>query len=407
MQEIFVARQPILDRDHNLFAYELLFRRKQNENSTSVLDDMSATAQVLDNVLNNVGVDKLIGKNFAFINCSYELLTSEILLILNPEIFVLEILETVNIDENIVAAVKSFREKGYKIAIDDFVPKPEEYQKIKPLLPYTSIVKLEFPATNIPQIEQAVKIFHSRNIKVLAEKVETEKDFKDCLAAGCDLFQGYFFSKPEMMSSGKLDGNSMGALELLRAVDAELEISDLENRFKNQPELAVNLIKYLNSAAFATRTEITSIRHAITLLGYSNLKRWLLILAYAHSTGGSGKSPLLADAVRRASLFENIAKSLSWEKSKVEKSYLMGLVSRLDALYKVSMGEILSQISLDDEVSSALLNNKGLFGLLLLLTDFLEKDDVNGADGILERLGLSMESFSACLLKSYENAEGI
>ena len=406
VSEILIARQPILDKDQSLVAYELLFRKKTDSGvMASIVDDMTATAQVLDNTLNNVGVDKLIGTNLAFINCSYDLLTSDLLSLLNPEIFVIEILESVKIDDNIVEAVKRFKEEGYKIAVDDFVPGLEEYKRLAPLLPYTDIVKLEYPATTIKEVNRAVNFFHSKNVQVLAEKVETEQDFKDCLNAGCDLFQGYFFSKPETISESKVDSDVVGTFEIIKAINSDSEIEKIEGMFKTRPQLSVNLIKYLNSAAFATRTKITSIRHAISLLGYGSLKRWLLILAYANKANIFSKSPLISSALYRAAFFENLAKSINMGNSVIEKAYLMGLVSNLSAIYKVSMDVMLSQISLDGEINEALLHKKGDLGKILELDYYLEIDDLKNSGEIMEQLGLSMEVLSSCMLKAYEASQ--
>jgi EAL and modified HD-GYP domain-containing signal transduction protein len=402
-EEIFIARQPILNRQQELFAYELLFRRKQSDTQTSVIDDVEATAQVLDNALNNVGVNKLVGHNLAFINCSKELLTSDILYLLDNKTFVLEVLESVKIDDEVVNAVKNFHGKGYTIAIDDFVPSAAEYERISPLLPYTSIVKLEFPATTIEKIEKIVKILHSKQIKVLAEKIETETDFNNCLKAGCDFFQGYFFAKPENLSAQKLSSNAIEVFELLKAISGGREIDKLETQFRNYPELSVNLIKYLNSAAFALRTQITSIRHAISMLGYDNLKRWLLVLAYANKNGTIKEdSPLLNNAIKRGVLFEEIAKSLNLSKEMSEKAYLTGLISHLDALYKVPMQSVLEQIPIDAEISQALLNKQGTLGKSLNLSQAVEVDDIDEIMHSIETLSLSIDDFNKALIKSYD-----
>jgi EAL and modified HD-GYP domain-containing signal transduction protein len=404
-KEVLIARQPILNREQSLVAYELLFRKKTTDGGVCfITDDMTATAQVLDNTLNNVGIDKLVGKNLAFVNCSYELLRSDILYVLNPEIFVLEILESVKIDDSIVEAVKNFKEKGFRVAVDDFVPKLEEYKRIVPIIPYISIVKLEFPAATIEEVQKAVNSFHSKKIKVLAEKVETEQDFKACYDAGCDFFQGYFFAKPEILSGNKLDPDITGTFDIIKAINSDHEIGKIEGMFKLHPQLSVNLIKYLNTAAFATRMQITSIKHAISLLGFNNLKRWLLILAYVNNTAISQKSPLVSAAIYRATFFENVAKLLELGGPIIEKAYLMGLVSNLNALYKVSLEDMLSQVSLDNEINEALLHKKGHLGRILNLGLYLETDYMQGTEEIANDLGISAESLSACILKSYETS---
>jgi len=408
-ENVFIARQPILNRDESLFAYELLFRKKQADSTATVINDVEATAQVLDNALNNVGISKLVGNNFAFINCSYEFLTSEILYMLDSKIFVLEILETVEIDDKIVEAVKNFHSLGYKIAIDDFIPTQEKLNRILPLLPYLSIVKLEFPALTVDDIKKSVKIFHDKNIKVLAEKIETQENFKDCYDAGCDFFQGYFFAKPENFSANKLNSNVVEVFELLKSVDKREDFNKLEAQFKKHPELLVNLIKYLNSASFGLRSKITSIKHAITLLGYDNLKRWLLILAYAG--GNSAKindhSPLLVNAIHRAKFFEELSKLLKLSENVTEKAYLMGLISHLDMIYKVPIQSILEQMNLDTEINQAIINKNGILGDLFTLLQAVEADDLDKIELSLTQLSLSTENISAALLKAYEASNNI
>jgi len=407
-ENVFIARQPILDRDESLFGYELLFRKKQTDASASVINDVEATAQVLDNVLNNVGTSKLVGKHLAFINCSYEFLTSEILYMLDSNIFVLEILETVEIDDRIVEAVKNFHSLGYKIAIDDFIPTLEKLNRIFPILPYISFVKLEFPALVNADIKKTVKIFHDRNVKVLAEKIETKENFKECYDAGCDFFQGYFFAKPENFSASKLNTNILEVFELLKSVDKRVDFAHLEAQFKRQPELLVNLIKYLNSASFGLRSKITSIKHAITLLGYDNLKRWLLILAYAGSNVKiSEHSPLLINAIHRAKFFEELSKFLKLSEGITEKAYLMGLISHLDMIYKVPIQSVLEQMNLDAEINQAIINKQGTLGELFTLLQAIEADDFDKIELSLTHLSLSTENINMALLKAYEASNNI
>ncbi len=404
-EEICVARQPILNRDRELFAYELLYRRSSQANS-GILNDMNATAVVLDNILNNIGINKIVRSSLAFLNCSYDFLLSEIPFSLNPDVFVLEILETVKIDEKIVDAVKILHEKGFRIAIDDFVPTKEKFTEIAPLLPYLSFCKLEYPEIkDVNLLRNIVKSFQQKNVKVLAEKIETEKDFKISYDAGCDYFQGYFFTRPETIKSVKISSNAMGVLQILGLMNKdELDIMDLEKEFKNHPELTINLLKYLNSAAFAMRSQIMSIRHALSMLGLSNIRRWLLILAYTGSSSNANKSPLLMNATMRADFFGELAKKLNWSLEKTEKVYLMGLISHLDALYQTSLATVLEQISLDKEITSALLEKKGTMGLLVSLINLIEQGDLNGMDEILKDLTLSSKDVSDCLNLAYKNS---
>jgi len=400
--DFFIARQPILNQRQALVAYEILLNKKRNDSS---LDDTEATMKILDNILNHIGIENVVGKNFAFIDCNEKLLKSDILYELNPEIFVFQIMESVVIDESIIDIVKGFKEKGYRIAIDKFTPTLEKTQRIVPILSCLDFIKIERPAVTLDEIGRVVKFFHTRNVKILVEKVETEREFEDCLLADCDFFQGYFFAKPDEVAAAKLDSNIVSILEIVRSIDKELDVHELENKFKLQPQLSVNLIKYLNSAAFAKRQEITSIKHAITLLGYGHLRRWLLILAYANkSNTASRQSPLLTGAIYRATFFESIAKSVNMDRNTTEKAYLMGLVSNLNALYKISLEAMLAQISLDIEINNALLHKKGKLGEILELDRHLETDDIDKTEELMDNLGISMQILTNCMLRSYEHS---
>jgi len=186
------------------------------------------------------------------------------------------------------------------------------------------------------------------------------------------------------------------------------DLGVLEQEFKKYPDLTVNLLKYLNSAHFGMRTQITSIKHALTMLGISKLKRWLLILAYDNNKEVSlERSPLLINAMMRASFFGDIAKKLKWSTDRAEKAYLMGLISHLDALYETSFENILEQISLDPEISKALLDGEGTMGLLLNIMTIIEKGDMENATEALNTLNLTQKDVNECLMAAYTNSLSI
>jgi EAL and modified HD-GYP domain-containing signal transduction protein len=403
-EEIFVARQPILNRNRELYAYELLFRGKRDAGgSGGMISDMSATNNVLDGVLNNIGIDKIVGNAQAFLNCCYDFMLSGIHAVLNPGIFVLEILETVPIDDKIVDVVKDLHGKGFKIAIDDFVPDRESMLRVHKLLPYLSICKLEYPAITDPTtLFKVTEFFHKHNIQVLVEKVETEADYKICYETGADYFQGYYFAKPEIASSVKIASDVVGVFQILQLMnDKTVEIAGLEKEFKAHPDLTIKLLKYLNSAAFAMRAEITSIRHALSLLGMANIKQWLVMLTYSEPNVSLEKSPLLSNAVMRANFCMSIAKKKNWSKERIDKVYLAGLISHLDAVYKISIEDLLKQIPLDEEIKQALLEKNGDIWQLIFLISLVEQDDFQKMDEFLPVLKLSHKDVSESLAAAY------
>jgi len=402
--EICITRQPIINNKKELFAYEFLFKGNLEYNMN--------TKYLIDNLANNPGIEKMKGKSFAFFKCDYDFLISEYSEKLNPEMFVMEILPTVLMDNKAITAVKELHEKGFKIALDDFDLNKENSALISPIIPCLSFCKLEYQKLKESEIySKLVDIFHKYKIQVISEGLETMIDFKHSNKVGSDLHQGFFFAKSEAKTTIKMKIDTMGALHVLNRISGnylDQDLGVLEQEFKKYPDLTVNLLKYLNSAHFGMRTEITSIKHALTMLGIAKLKRWLLVLAYDNNKEVSlERSPLLINAMMRANFFGGIAKRLKWSSDRAEKAYLMGLISHLDALYETSFENILEQISLDPEISKALLDGEGTMGLLLSIITIIEKGDMESANDALNSLKLTQKDVNECLMDAYTSSLSI
>jgi len=402
--DICITRQPIINNKKELFAYEFLFKGNIEYNMN--------TKYLIDNIINNPGIEKMKGKSFAFFKCDYDFLISEAPEKLNPEMFVLEILPTVLADNKAVTAVKQLHENGFKIALDDFDLNKENSALISPIIPCLSFCKLEYQKFKESEIyPKLVDIFHKYKIQVISEGLESMSDFKHSNKVGSDLHQGFFFAKTEAKTTIKMKIDTMGALHVLNRISGnylDQDLGILEQEFKKYPDLTVNLLKYLNSAHFGMRTEIKNIKHALTMLGISKLKRWLLILAYDTNKEVSlERSPLLINAMMRASFFGGIAKKLNWSNDRAEKAYLMGLISHLDALYETSFENILEQISLDPEISKALLDGEGIMGLLLNIISIIERGDMENATEALNSLKLTQKDVNECLMSAYTSSLSI
>jgi len=395
---VCIARQPIVDNKKELFAYEFLLKGNIDYNMN--------TKYLIDSVLNTPAMAKMQGNTQAFFKCDYDFLLSNATSALNPETFVLEILPTVLVDDKSVDAVKKLHETGFKIALDDFELNKENSALISPIIPCLSFCKLEYPKFKESEVySKLVGIFHKYNIQVISEGLENMSDFKHSHKVGSDLHQGFFFAKSETKTTIKMKIDTMGALHVLNRISGnyfEQDLNVLEQEFKKYPDLTVNLLKYLNSAQFGMRTGITSVKHALTMLGIAKLKRWLVILAYDNNKDVSlDRSPLLINAMMRANFFGGIAKKLRWSSDRAEKAYLMGLVSHLDALYETSFENILEQISLDPEISKALLNGEGAMGVLLNVMSIIERGDMENANDYLNLLNISQKDVNECLVSAY------
>ena len=400
----YLARQPILDRDGKIFAYELLFRDSPTSDSAVIASDVLATAQVLENVLNNIGLPKLIGDHKAFVNCSREMLLDNLFGLLNPRCFVLEILEDVEVDDALVKAVAHYKARGFEIALDDFIFNDDFLKRCAPLYPYVSYVKMDLVDNSEEDLIKAAAFFKAKNIKILAEKVETKATFKKCLACGYDYFQGFFFAKPELVTGKKIDATSAAILRILLLLRKHPGLDELCNCFSEYGDAAANLLRFVNSDAQFRSQDISNVRDAIVWIGMRNIQEWLMLMLYARPEMGMTpqSSPLFQNASHRAKFLEILARVVSGTDHDLPaKAFMVGLISRMDALVGAPLESILTESGADEDIREALLQRSGRLGLLLRLADAVEQDDQPMILEILKKLNISSTLLNRCVNDAY------
>ena len=400
----YLARQPILDRDGKIYAYELLFRDSPSSDTAVIASDVLATAQVLENVLNNIGLPKLIGEHKAFINCSRDMLLDNVFGLLNPRCFVLEILEDVDVDDSLVKAVMRYKSRGFELALDDFIYNEEFIKRCEPLFPYVSYVKMDIVDNSEEALAEAAKFFKAKDIKILAEKVETKACFKKCLAAGYDYFQGFFFAKPELVTGKKIDATSAAILRILLLLRTHPSLDELCNCFSEYSDVAQNLLRFVNSDAQYRSQKILNVRDAIVWIGMRNIQEWLMLMLYARPEMGMTpqSSPLFQNASHRAKFLELIARVVRGTDDDLPaKAFMVGLISRMDALIGAPLESILTDSHADEEMKQALLQRTGRLGDLLRLADAVEQDDQSTILAILKDLNMSSTLLNRCVNDAY------
>lgn len=404
--EIFIGRQPILDRKHELFAYELLFRSGGVTNAANVQDDLAATASVISHAFVDLGVEQALGPYKGFINCDESLLLSDILEILPSDKIVLEVLETVDITPAVVERCAELKARGFTLALDDFVNFEDKW---KPLLELVEIVKVDLMPLSAPALLETTRALQRWPLTLLAEKVDSREQAEHCLKIGYGLFQGYYFAKPAIIAGKKLGHSQMALMRLLGMVLGDAETGDLEKVFKHEPGLSMNLMRLTNSVATGVRVKVTSMRHAITVLGRRQLQRWLQLLLYTNPAGGNVASPLLQLAATRGRLMELLAGRLQPGKRELEdQAFMVGIMSLMPTLMAVPMAEILGSISVATEVRAALETGGGLLGEMFKLTEALENGNGEVCHAQLERLpGLNAGDVNAALTQALTWANNI
>jgi c-di-GMP-related signal transduction protein len=392
-ETLFIGRQPILDRKQELFAYELLFRNSQ-ENLATVDNDLSATASVISHAFGELGVEQALGPYRGFINCDASLLLSDLPELLPPEKVVLEILETIEVTPQIVARCGELKKFGFTLALDDF---SGELERWRPLLGLADIVKVDLKLLDRQDLLATTHALQQWPLKLLAEKVDNRELADVCHALGYDYFQGYYFARPVMLSGQKLGQSQSALMQLMALVLQDAETTQLESALKQQPGLAFNLLRLTNSVATGVRMKITSLRHAITVLGRLQLQRWLQLVIYTNPNSSTFPSPLMHLAATRGRLLELLSKRIRPDDRDFEgHAFLTGIMSLMPTLLGQPMENVLQGLPLDNAIAEALLSRRGDLGALLSLAESLEQGDVSSSRQLTQRLALSPAVVNSC-----------
>jgi EAL and modified HD-GYP domain-containing signal transduction protein len=382
--QAFIARQPIVDTKQDIVAYELLFRHDAAATTAEVTDDLMAGTRVLVNTLSNMGTQWLLGDKQAFINIAVPMLESEYLELLPPKQVVLEILETVEATPELIARCKQLRGLGFKLALDDF----EHSSTNSPLLDVADYVKIDIQALDTAKVKEMAKLVKSRSksIKLVAEKVEKQSEFNACKEMGFDYFQGFYFAHPETLTAKVINPAHAAVLDLLNRVRNNAELNEIELAFKRDVALSFKLLRYINSVGFGLSCEIQSIRHAVSILGYQQLYRWLTLLLV--TAGNSSSSPaLMKTAVTRGRLTELLGTGLLG-KADQDNLFIVGVFSLLDAMLEMPMDSVMEKLTLPENITDALLNRSGIYGPFLELTEACESADASKIDDLAMALSL-------------------
>lgn len=365
--DIFLARQPIFNTKQNAYAYEILYRSGYI-NSFSGIEADEASSKVIIDTFQTFGIKNLTNGKPAFINFSENLIKEQIATLFPNDILVVEVLETVNPDENIIEKCKSLKKWGYTIALDDFVYKPE----YEALLDFADIIKIDFVNSKRADIEKIITSLKNRHIVFLAEKVETHEEFEYAKRLGFTLFQGFFFSRPEILTTSRLSPLKVNYLQLVSKVNqVEINFDEIAEIISRDLSLTYNLLMLVNSAAFGLRKKINFVKQAIVIIGEKNIRKWVTLIALI----GMGEDK--PDEVVRLSLirarFAELISHITKFKNRSDDLFLTGLFSLLDVILDRPLSETLNDVNAPHDVRDALLNKSGEFGSIYKIILLYEK----------------------------------
>lgn len=399
---MYIARQPIFNKSMHVYGYELLYRDNENANTFKNSSPGRATATVLGGLF-ELGINNISNNKKSFINFDYDFLFSESIELIDPEDLIIEIVENTAIDDKLIRRLKELRRKGYRIALDDFV---EDY-KTFPLLSISSIIKYDIIATPLDSIEVEVK-YALRNKKILlAEKVETKKEYEQAKKMGFHLFQGYFFEKPSII--GKSNNKKSINISYIRIMSElnmpEPSYSKLANIIRTDVNLSYRLLYIIKQNKKETNDTIYTIKRSLVYMGFKKIERWINILVI-QDLATNKPIELTHIALIRSHFGELLVKE-SELKLRSDEVYGMLLFSTLDAILDESMEKALETISITDDMKKALISGEGELYPILQLIHCYEKGEWNKVKTLSEQLNISEEKISENYMSALEHSKKI
>jgi len=367
--DFFLARQPILGRDQQLLAFELLFRAAGEDEDAKLTDGAAATAAVISHA-SQLGMEQVVGEQLAFVNVDAVVLMSDFVRFLQPHKVILEILETVKPTPALLARVAELKNLGFKFAVDDVI---EHSRELDQLISLIDIIKVDIKGVAPDALGELVASLKKTGKRLLAEKVETIEEFKLCMELGFEYFQGYYFARPVILSGRKIAPTEVVLLRLLELVNSNADNQTIETAVKRDALVSLNLLRLVNSRA-VPGPRIESLSQALAVLGRRQLGRWLQILLYtAAGAQVSLDSPLLQLATTRGKLLELMTLRVRpGDTASADRAFTVGIMSLAEALFSVRMAEILVHVEIAHDVRDALIDRDGDFGTMLRIAELLE-----------------------------------
>lgn len=405
---IFVGRQPILDREGRIFGYELLYRNSER-NSFPDINPEQATIQLLINTFLSIGVDQVSGKSKSFINFSGDLLIKDIFSNVNPECMIIEILEDVEITPLLISRIREIKQEGFQLALDDFIMQ-DQYALHTELFELIDYVKVDFLAVDEKDrryIERFVKKYP--HIKMLAEKIETEEQFQIAKESGYDLFQGYFFAKPEIIKGVEIPPNLNLHMQIINKLnETDPNIDEIANLILHDISLTYKLLRFINTMNFNIPKSVGSVKQAIVLIGMREFRKWMRILMLQdigdHSSSGRVKA-LISYSMARAKMCELIAVRTGHPNG--DEHFFVGLFSLLDVIMKRSWADIIPLFPFSEDVAETLQGKQTDLSPYLKLAIATERFDLEEIEKIGKQFGVSKEEIAGCSTKANQWAQAL
>ena len=389
MLQSYLARQPVFDSDQQVIGYELLYRH--DHSSILATDGTEATTDVLINSYIEIGLDKLVGPNLAFINITRDFILNHHKLPPPSDQLVLEIHEDIETDDEVVAGVKGLIDKGYIIALDDFdLGKPT-----RRLIQFARFVKIDILQQSAEGLAKMVASLREFPVKLVAQKIETTAQYEQCRALCFDYYQGFSLCQPSIIRGQRLSANKLHVMQLLAKLQKEdPDASTLSKVIEQDIVLSYKLLRYINSASLAIRNRVDSINHAVILLGQNNVRQWASMIALTSLE--ETPNEIIHTALLRGKMCELLLEAT--DKIFNGSAFIVGLFSMLDALLGAPLDRLLPMLQLNKDINDALLSRKGPYGNALKCVLAYEQGDWQSVD----QAGFDVEFITSSYFQAVE-----
>ena len=394
---LHIAKQAIYEKDNHIFGYELYYRNQDEDMTFS--DKRLATASVLVNTLNQVGLHALIGSAKAFINIDAKILLTDIIDTIPKEHFVLELHEDIQITQKESECIKALHHEGYSFALDNINLDEENIKNITPLLPHIDYIKFDTTALDLEGLDQKLSLFHGK--KLIAQKIESSFVYKAYQDLGFHYFQGFYLSHPELIKKNRIDPHHLGVIRLFNLLQGAVSMEDISTEFEQHNEIVLQLLQFINSGGFNFESTPKNIGDILETIGKKPLMQWLMLIVYAKSghTDGQDINPHSILVQNRIDLMLGLLQRLHEKEDKdlMMQARFVALLSLLETIFEMPLEPILAELNVEEVIKNALIDHEGELGRLYTLVLAIEKSDQEKAEKLLLAYGLKIESIWSIL----------
>jgi c-di-GMP phosphodiesterase len=389
MKHVYLGRQPIIDSDANLRAYDILYRDAQKRSEIS--GDRHASASVVNSVLNKFGTHSILGDRRGFVKIDEKFLMNDIILSVPSEFFVFALLQDVPMSAKVVERIQGLSAAGYMLAINNMSLNSQSVEKYSVIFKELSFVKTTIKLDLSLNVKDVITKIKLNDVTIIGTMIEDSQTYEFAKELGCDWFAGYFFAEPKILETASDEPSQLHVLKLYNLLIQEADIDEITSEFEKNPEITLQLLQFINSGYFHFRNPISSIHHVLTLVGRIAIGQWLMLMIYSKSaTRSNERSPLMLMVKSRTQLMQSVLKAVEpgVKSNMLGEAYMVGVLSLIDVIFSVKLEDILQNMHISDEVKEAILEQTGLLGEIYALVKRTEAFDVKAARLFEKKHGL-------------------